>query len=54
MNEAISLRDIRKMTNIPVPAVYCDFEDDQAYYLITEYVHGVGMSELRRAKDNCS
>lgn len=47
MNEAASLRYIRDMTNIPVPTVYCDFEDDQAYYLITEYIQGVGMSELR-------
>lgn len=47
MNEAMSLRYIREMTNIPVPTVYCDFEDDQAYYLMIEYVDGVGMSELR-------
>ncbi|XXH00866.1 hypothetical protein Hte_007217 [Hypoxylon texense] len=45
-NEAASLRYIRQHTNIPVPTVYCDFEDDEAYYLITEYVEGVGMSEL--------
>jgi aminoglycoside phosphotransferase (APT) family kinase protein len=29
-----------------VPTVYADFEDDGAYYLVTEYVHGVLMSEL--------
>ncbi|KAJ0164938.1 hypothetical protein CTA2_12808 [Colletotrichum tanaceti] len=46
MNEAESLRFIRLHTEIPVPKVYCDFEDDDAYYLITEYVEGVGMSEL--------
>ena len=34
------------MTNIPVPAVHCGFEDDGAYYLITEYIEGVGMNEL--------
>ena len=45
-NEAESLRLIRRATNIPVPSVLCDFEDDGAYYLITEYVDGVGMSEL--------
>jgi serine/threonine protein kinase len=45
-NEAESLRFIRRVTNIPVPTVLCDFEDDGAYYLITEYVEGVGMSEL--------
>jgi serine/threonine protein kinase len=46
MNEAESLRYIRRHTDIPVPTVYCDFEDDEAYYLITEYVEGVGMSDL--------
>jgi hypothetical protein len=45
-NEAESLRFVRQHTDIPVPTVYCDFEDDQAYYLITEYVDDVGMSEL--------
>ncbi|KAF4462084.1 kinase-like domain [Fusarium albosuccineum] len=33
-------------TDIPVPTVYCHFEDDGAYYLITEYIEGVSMSEL--------
>lgn len=26
--------------------MYCDFQDDQAYYLITEYIEGVSMSDL--------
>lgn len=47
LNEAASLRYIREMTNIPVPTVYCDFEDDGAYYLVTEYIDGVSMSELQ-------
>lgn len=46
MNEAASLRYIREMTNIPVPTVCCEFEDDEAYYLITEYIEGVSMSDL--------
>ncbi|KAH7191103.1 kinase-like domain-containing protein [Fusarium oxysporum] len=46
MNEAESLRFIRSETNIPVPAVYCDFEDDEAYYLITEYIDGDNMADL--------
>lgn len=46
MNEAESLRYIRHHTNIPVPTVYCDFEDEDAYYLVTEYVEGVSMSQL--------
>ncbi|RFU74660.1 kinase-like domain [Trichoderma arundinaceum] len=46
MNEAESLLFIRKHTNIPVPTVYCHFEDDGAYYLVTEYVQGESMSDL--------
>ncbi|TPX14921.1 uncharacterized protein E0L32_005030 [Thyridium curvatum] len=45
-NEAASMRFVRLHTNIPVPQVYCDFEDDEAYYLITEYVEGVQMADL--------
>lgn len=29
-----------------VPRVYLDFEDDEAYYVATEYVEGVDMSSL--------
>lgn len=46
MNEAVTLRYIREHTNIPVPKVYSDFEDDGAYYLITECVEGEGMNSL--------
>ncbi|KAI3317219.1 kinase-like protein [Xylariaceae sp. AK1471] len=46
MNEAESLRYIRCQTNIPVLRVHCDFEDEDAYYLVTEYVEGVSMSRL--------
>lgn len=46
MNEAASLRYISEVTNIPVPKLYCDFEDNGAYYLITEYVEGVSLSDL--------
>ncbi|KAF9772976.1 hypothetical protein IL306_009270 [Fusarium sp. DS 682] len=45
-NEADCLRFIRHATNIPVPTVYAGFEDDGAYYLITEFIDGVLMSEL--------
>lgn len=45
-NEAACLEYIRATTNVPVPQVYCDFEDDGAYYLITEYIDGVAMSDL--------
>lgn len=46
LNEAESLQYIRRYTTIPVPTVYCDFEDDDAYYLITEYIEGVNMASL--------
>ena len=46
INEAESLRYIRSHTNIPVPTVYCDFEDDDSHYLITEYIEGVAMASL--------
>ena len=46
MNEAESLRYIRQHTNIPVPLVHCDFEDDDAYYLVTEYIEGANMAAL--------
>ncbi|KAL1840079.1 hypothetical protein VTJ49DRAFT_814 [Mycothermus thermophilus] len=45
-NEADTLRFVRRHTEIPVPLLFCDFEDDDAYYLITEYVEGVSMAEL--------
>lgn len=46
MNEAASLRYIRQHTSIPVPTVYREFEDDDAYYLVTEYLEGAPMSSL--------
>ncbi|KAH9904742.1 hypothetical protein F4778DRAFT_730575 [Xylariomycetidae sp. FL2044] len=45
-NDAASMQVIRQHTSIPVPTLYCDFEDDEAYYLIMEYVPGVSMSDL--------
>jgi len=49
-NEAASLRYIRRHTDIPVPTVYADFEDDDAYYLIAEYIEGESMSKLSEEK----
>ncbi|KAK4149177.1 kinase-like domain-containing protein [Chaetomidium leptoderma] len=46
-NEADTLRFISQHTNIPVPLLFCDFEDDDAYYLITQYVEGVSMADLQ-------
>lgn len=45
-NEAESLRFIRRSSNIPVPTIYGSFEVDGSYFLIMEYVEGVGMSDL--------
>ncbi|KAL2153511.1 hypothetical protein VTH82DRAFT_4666 [Thermothelomyces myriococcoides] len=45
-NEAATLRFLRRYTDIPVPLLFCDFEDDDAYYVITQYIDGVSMAEL--------
>lgn len=45
-NEADTLRFLRRRTNIPVPLLFSDFEYDDAYYLITEYIEGVSMADL--------
>lgn len=46
LNEAASMQFIATNTNIPVPKLLSCFEDDNAVYLITEYIEGVAMSEL--------
>jgi tRNA A-37 threonylcarbamoyl transferase component Bud32 len=45
-NEAASIKFIAERTTIPVPKVHCCFEDDEAVYLVMEYIEGVGMNEL--------
>jgi aminoglycoside phosphotransferase (APT) family kinase protein len=50
LNEAASMRFIAKHTNIPVPKLHCCFEDDEAVYLVMEYIEGVGMNELGKEK----
>jgi serine/threonine protein kinase len=49
-NEASALEFIARTTNIPVPKVYSCFEDDEAAYLVMEYVEGVTMSSLDAEK----
>jgi serine/threonine protein kinase len=44
LNEAASMKFIAEHTNIPVPKLYCCFEDDEAVYLVMEYIEGVGMN----------
>ena len=36
--------------NVPVPTVRCQFENDEAYYLIAKYIEGVSMSDLTEAQ----
>jgi hypothetical protein len=45
-NEASAIEFIAKTTNIPVPKVYSWFEDDEAAYLVMEYVEGIAMNNL--------
>ncbi|KAJ5291055.1 hypothetical protein N7478_000306 [Penicillium angulare] len=45
-NEGESLHFVSQKTNIPVPKVYGSFDVDDSHFLITEYIEGVGMSEL--------
>ncbi len=44
------MRFIAEHTNIPVPKLHCCFEDDEAVYLVMEYIEGVGMNELEEEK----
>lgn len=46
LNEASALEFIAQNTTIPVPKLYACFRDDEAVYLITEYIEGRGMDEL--------
>ena len=46
LNEASAMRYIADNTNIPIPKLHCDFEDDGAVYLVMEYVEGNTMDQL--------
>jgi tRNA A-37 threonylcarbamoyl transferase component Bud32 len=46
LNEAKALEFVASNTTIPVPKLHACFEDDNAVYLITEYIEGRGMNEL--------
>jgi aminoglycoside phosphotransferase (APT) family kinase protein len=45
-NEAAAMEFIAKNTNIPVPKLYSCFEDDEAAYLVMEYVEGITLNHL--------
>ena len=47
-NDIAIRRYLRENTDIPVPRSGCAFEDDGAFYLLTEYIEGVVMSRLKR------
>ena len=46
INEAATLKYIRENTDIPVPSLICDFQDDESHYLIMEWVEGVNMIDI--------
>jgi len=48
--DATILEYLRKHTNIPLPKLQCTFEDDGAFYHLTELVEGVSMTELSEDK----
>ncbi|KAL9619021.1 MAG: hypothetical protein Q9160_006342 [Pyrenula sp. 1 TL-2023] len=46
LNEAATLQYLSQRSSVPLPKLICCFEDDDAVYLITEYVEGVAMDDL--------
>ncbi|EZF33165.1 hypothetical protein H109_06543 [Trichophyton interdigitale MR816] len=46
LNEAATLQFLKENSTIPIPQLYCCFEDDDAVYLVMEYVEGVSMDRL--------
>ena len=46
LNEAAAMQFVTEHTRIPVPVLHCAFADDDAIYLIMEYVDGVNMADL--------
>ena len=48
LNEGECLEFLSQNTDIPLPKLCACFEDDGAAYLITEYVEGVGMNDLKQ------
>lgn len=46
LNEAAAIQFIAEKTSIPIPKLYTCFEDDEAAYIVMEYVEGVTMNEL--------
>jgi serine/threonine protein kinase len=49
-NEAALMKFLAERTNIPVSKLYCCFEDNEAVYLVKEYIEGVGINKLKKEK----
>ena len=45
-NEAATLRFIRENTDVPIPSLICNFQDDESHYIITEWVEGIHMMDI--------
>ncbi|KJA15327.1 hypothetical protein HYPSUDRAFT_58877 [Hypholoma sublateritium FD-334 SS-4] len=45
-NEAATIRYIQAHTTIPTPNIRCAFEDHGRFYIITDFVAGVALSQL--------
>lgn len=52
LNEGAAIKFLSDNTDIPLPKLYACFEDDNAAYIITEYVEGVSMNELDAEKQD--
>lgn len=50
LNEAAAMRFIAEKTSIPVPKLYGCFGDDEAVYLVMEYIEGVSWLNLSSTK----
>lgn len=50
LNEAASMKFVKENSAIPVPTLHCCFEDDDAVYLVMEYIDGDDMSSLTEAQ----
>ncbi|EFQ97602.1 hypothetical protein MGYG_00641 [Nannizzia gypsea CBS 118893] len=48
LNEAATLRFLEENSTIPIPRLYCCFEDDDAVYLVIEYIEGLVGDELEK------
>jgi len=49
-NEAANLKFIQQSTNIPVPKVLCEYEDDGAYVIVMTRAKGVPLQTLSSAE----